>query len=103
MNHTPGPWKWWTSCSWRRLQGDVDGSERWVLFPTVHPTDKHPDITVTDADMRLIEAAPELLEELKNISNAKRFSREHFRDDTEFADWVQSRARFVLAKVVRGS
>jgi hypothetical protein len=36
--------------------------------------------------------------ELENIVNAKRFDREVFDDDTGFADWVQSRARFTLAK-----
>ncbi len=36
-------------------------------------------------------------DELGNIANAKRFQRDHFRDDTEFADWAQSRARFTLS------
>ena len=31
--------------------------------------------------------------ELWNIANAERFNRERFRDDTEFADWAQSRCR----------
>lgn len=35
--------------------------------------------------------------ELVNIVNAERFNRERFRDDTEFADWVQSRCRYLLA------
>ena len=35
-------------------------------------------------------------QELGNIVNAKRFNREMFRDDTEWADWVQSRCRHVL-------
>jgi NTP pyrophosphatase (non-canonical NTP hydrolase) len=30
---------------------------------------------------------------LLNIANAERFNRERFRDDTEFADWAQSRCR----------
>jgi hypothetical protein len=37
------------------------------------------------------------LTELKNIAEAKRFNRDHFDDDTAFADWVQSRARHFLA------
>jgi len=37
------------------------------------------------------------LKELSNIANAKRFDREYFEDDTSFADWVQSRARALLA------
>lgn len=38
-------------------------------------------------------------QELRNIVNAKRFDRESFTSDTEFADWVQSRARHILASV----
>jgi hypothetical protein len=41
-----------------------DGSAH-ILQPTNSRSDGHPDIIVTDADMRLIEAAPELLEALK--------------------------------------
>lgn len=36
-------------------------------------------------------------QELHNIVNAKRFDRKVFADDSEFADWAQSRARFALA------
>ena len=35
--------------------------------------------------------------ELKNIVNAKRFDVDVFEDDTQFADWVQSRARHILS------
>ena len=38
----------------------------------------------------------ELEAELANIANAERFKRLHFEDDTAFADWAQSRARFTL-------
>lgn len=38
-------------------------------------------------------------EELHNFVRAERFNRERFRDDTEFADWVQSRAQHTLAKI----
>lgn len=54
---TPRPWKWWTSCSWRRLYGDVNEGDRAVLMPTVHPMDRQPDIIVLDTDMKKIEAA----------------------------------------------
>ena len=37
-----------------------------------------------------------LRQELQNIAEAKRFDREHFDDDTSFADWAQSRARRAL-------
>jgi hypothetical protein len=36
--------------------------------------------------------------ELHNIANAERFNKERFRDDTEFADWAQSRCRHTLAQ-----
>jgi len=41
---------------------------------------------------------PDLLAELQNIANAKRFSREHFADDSAFCDWAQSRARAAIAR-----
>lgn len=32
--HTPGPWKWWTSNSWRRLCSDPGrGKSTFVLLP----------------------------------------------------------------------
>ena len=39
---------------------------------------------------------PQERQELSNIVNAERFNRERFRNDTEFADWVQSRARYAI-------
>lgn len=63
--HTPGPWKWWTSNSWRRLYSERGRGSDSVLMPCVH-ADGQPDIDVSEADMALIEAAPDLLEALKN-------------------------------------
>lgn len=65
---TPGPWEWWTSCSWKRLTSK-DSKGAWmkqgnVLCPTV-ASDGHPDLVVSEADMALIAAAPDLLEALK--------------------------------------
>ena len=39
---------------------------------------------------------PPAVLELTNIATAQRFNRARFSDDTEFADWAQSRARAVL-------
>jgi hypothetical protein len=47
------------------------------------------------APLSAIEPA---VQELRNIADAKRFDKERFRDDTEFADWAQSRARHTLAR-----
>jgi ribosomal protein L44E len=43
--------------------------------------------------------AREAARELSNIANAERFNRERFRDDTEFADWAQSRCRHTLSRI----
>jgi hypothetical protein len=62
--HTPGPWKWWTSNSWRRLTshaGGRSGQDGGVLCPTTQASDGHPDIIATEDDMALIAAAPDLL------------------------------------------
>jgi len=60
---TPGPWKWWTSNSWRRLKRDDLGITQNVLEPYV-ARDGHPDLTVNEADMALIAAAPLMYEAL---------------------------------------
>ena len=43
--------------------------------------------------------AAEFRSELMNIGHAKRFHRDHFDDDTSFADWAQRRARFALGEL----
>lgn len=71
MPHTPGPWKWWTSNSWRRLTshaGGRSGQDGGVLCPTV-ARDGHPDVIISEADMGLIEAAPDILAALKLACN----------------------------------
>lgn len=57
--HTPGPWKWWTSNSWKRLGADLEhGRTKFVLEPYVC-RDGHPDLIVSKEDMALIAAAPD--------------------------------------------
>lgn len=40
--------------------------------------------------------ATDPIAELHYIATAKRFDRSRFRDDTDFADWAQNRARAAL-------
>jgi hypothetical protein len=44
-----------------------------------------------------LQRLAELAEEVSHIAKAERFNREKFGDDTAYADWVQSRCRFVLS------
>lgn len=72
--HSPGPWKLWTSNSWRRYH-DVNG--RPVCEPTIQRSDNHPDLHFAcggfeGPDARLIEAAPMLLAEVKRLREAVR-------------------------------
>lgn len=75
--HTPGPWSWWTSNSWRRLSAVGDGD---VLCPMVSVSDGHPDLLVSEANARLIAAAPELLEALVRVVDSMPFG-----DEPEYA------------------
>jgi hypothetical protein len=63
IKHTPGPWCLATSNSWRRI-------ENYRSHPVCTPTtqrDGHPDMVVSEADAKLITAAPELLLTLGRI------------------------------------
>lgn len=63
--HTKGPWHWWTSNSWKRLMTDhEDGKIVRVLEPYV-VRDSHADLVVSEADMKLIAAAPDMLDALR--------------------------------------
>jgi hypothetical protein len=68
----PGPWTWWTSCSFRRLSSDATGKDGDVLSGTWQRSDGHPDIVATQPTMDYIAAAnPEriqrVLGELKQL------------------------------------
>jgi hypothetical protein len=62
--HTAGPWEWWTSNSWLRLRHSDHGVSTNVLMPVVLK-DGQATIDVSQADMALIAAAPEMLAALK--------------------------------------
>jgi len=66
--HTPGPWTWWTSCSFRRLSAQGDGD----VLCAVTQSDGHPDVHIKNGgwegpDGRLIEIAPTLLAEYERL------------------------------------
>jgi len=91
--HTPGPWKLWTSNSWRRFGSEQVG--RCVCEP-VTQRDGHPDLHFANGgedgpDARLIAAAPELLEALEALPL------ESFGDDMskcDAADFVDHAGEF---------
>lgn len=71
--HTPGPWRLWTSNSYRRISSDATGYDGDVLHATVH-SDGQPDLQFPNGgfegpDARLIVSAPELLRLLEELSN----------------------------------
>ncbi len=57
---TDGPWKWWTSNSWKRLRHDGDASSKRVLTPLV-AKDGCPDCEISQEDMAFIAAASDLV------------------------------------------
>lgn len=61
--HTPGPWRWWTSNSYRRLTSEAGrgGTDGGVLRGSVQ-RDGTADVIASPHDMGLIAAAPDLLE-----------------------------------------
>lgn len=70
VQFTPGPWEWWTSCSWKRLTSK-DANGQWmkqgnVLCPDI-ALDGHPVLSVSEEDMHLIAAAPDLYEALQRL------------------------------------
>jgi len=68
---TPGPWKWWTSNSFRRLSARGDGD---VLHGTIQRHDGQPDVVCSKADSAFIEASrsivPEFLAEVQRLRQA---------------------------------
>ena len=69
---TPGPWRWWTSNSFRRLSSDATGGDGGVLCAVVQHSDGHPDVYLKNGgwdgpDGRLIAAAPEMADALETL------------------------------------
>lgn len=54
---TPGPWKWWTSCSFRRLTEDRWDAQAGGVMHAFTCRDGVADIEVSDDDMAFIAAS----------------------------------------------
>lgn len=68
---TPGPWKWWTSNSWRRLKRDDRGITQSVLEPFVNRSDRHPDLDGSEEDMaHIARCDPDRIRALLNRLDA---------------------------------
>lgn len=65
-NFTPGPWKLWTSNSYKRFMSEGRNSTP-VCVPIIAASDGHPDLHVSEADANLIKTAPDLFESLKGL------------------------------------
>lgn len=69
---TPGPWKWFTSNSMKRLSSEATGKDGDVISAYV-ARDGVPCVSVKEEDMAVLEAAPELLEALEWALTKVRF------------------------------
>jgi hypothetical protein len=89
-NFTPGPWRWWTSNSVRRLSSDVTGKAGDVVYAYAL-RDGGADIQIKPEDAALIVEAPILYRELAELVQAI--------DDGEAVDncWTKT-ARAALAR-----
>lgn len=66
MKHTPGPWQWWTSNSFLRLSSQATGKDGDVI-DSFKMSDGATSLSVKVADMHLIAAAPDLLNEMQRL------------------------------------
>jgi len=82
--HTPGPWTYEPS-------DDENSGMIWAKTGFIVEFNENP----SEANARLIAAAPELLQELINIASAMPST---WDDPSEFKAWAQSRAQCAIAK-----
>ena len=95
--HTPGPWG---LAEVKNETGRIThlvpvDSEKLSLLTVVDDGETYFGAVYLDSDARLIAAAPDLLQELKNIANADTVE---WDDPTEFEAWAKNRARAAIAK-----
>lgn len=65
---TPGPWLWWTSCSYRRLSSVPSGADGDVLHGVVQRHDNHPDVHCSEADRAFIAESRMLVPGLVDLA-----------------------------------
>ena len=65
---TPGPWQWWTSCSYRRLSSVPSGADGDVLHGVVQRHDNHPDVHCSEADRAFIAESRMLVPGLVDLA-----------------------------------
>lgn len=97
LRTTPGPWSWWTSCSFRRLSSDADSRDGGVLHATIQSSDGHPDVHLPNGgydgpDGRAIAAVPEMLEALQMIDS-------HYSASLDFQPPYVRKAREILERI----
>ena len=101
--HTPGPWALETvptTCGVCHKVGPFPGKRpvdkpRYACLYADYPSKGNQPDDELEANARLIAAAPDLLQELKNIANADTVE---WDDPTEFEAWAKNRARAAIAK-----
>ena len=97
LKTTPGPWKWWTSCSFRRLSSEATCRDGDVLHAVTQRSDGHPDVHLMNGgyegpDGRAIEAVPDMLNVLQMIDA-------HYSGSLDYQPGYVKAAREVLGRV----
>ena len=95
--HTPGPWR---LAEVKNETGRIThlvpvDSENMSILTVADDGKTCFGAVYLDGDARLIAAAPDILQELKNIANAKTVE---WDDPSEFEAWAKNRARAAIAK-----
>lgn len=107
MKYTPGPWEWWTSNSFLRLSSRATGKDGGVI-DSFKMSDGHTSLSVKSGDMRLIAAAPDLLEALqKMVSRIEYYANLEDANKPSIEDWAYTynssdmdEARAAIAKAI---
>lgn len=84
-----------TVCKHFRL-GLVTGFEKNCVY--CENDNLHQRINELEQELQTTAERDALKTELQNLVDAKRYNKDHFEDDSCFADWVQSRAAFAIKR-----